>query len=936
VRPVYPEEDRDLTQVQKPWHAMDVQAVSSYWEADLRAGLKGSEVHEKRARLGENRIPEPAKPSAILQFLSGFADPLVGALLVAAVIAAAVAISEGGDGPWIARFSDTIAILLIVIVNGVLGFLQERRAEEALDALQKMAAPNAKVVRDGGVAILPAAALVPGDIVELEAGDSIPADLRLFETRDFSVEEAALTGESSPVEKFGDRKLTDESSLAERVTMAYLGTSVTRGRARAIVVQTGPFTELGRIGALIRSTDREETPLEQRLDKFGKQILVTCLAISVALFVIGILRGGQPWTVLLLTAVSLAVAAIPEGLPAITTITLALGMQRMAVRGAIVRKLPAVETLGSATVICSDKTGTLTQNAMTARLVETAEEIFSVTGEGYDPKGEFKRDDVHVDKLPSTVVRLLATGTLCNTAVIDASGPVVKVVGDPTEAALVTLALKGGVERDALLAAGEIESELPFDSDRKRMTVIVKGTDGTRVAHVKGSPDLLLPLCTHVLRSEGRVELSDAERARLIARNEEHASQALRVLALAERQDPDLSDPESGLTFLGFVAMIDPPRPEAKVAVAECHRAGIQVVMITGDHKLTAVAIARELGFWHDDSLAMTGAELEATDDQALMGKVHRIAVFARVTAEQKLRIVRALKRRGNVSAMTGDGVNDAPALREANIGIAMGKGGTDVAREAADMVLADDNFATIVHAVREGRAIFRNIKKFIFFLNSSNAGLVVAVIVGTFFDDTMHFALTPLQLLWINLVTNGLPALALGIDPPGPGLMSEKPRPVSEGLLSAKDLVGTLTVGVVMGGAALSLYLLPDHAPQLFPAGLSRDEMLTHARTMAFTVLAFSPLFHAFNCRSEIDSIFRVGLFSNRFLIGAVLTSAAVHLITIFVPPLHAIFRTHMMSGTEWAIVIGLSALPVPLFELWKLVAPKPRQAPRTTIAPA
>jgi Ca2+-transporting ATPase len=912
---------------------MDVQAVGSYWEADLRSGLKGSEVAAKRARLGENRIPEPAKPSAILQFLSGFADPLVGALLVAAVVAATVAISEGGGGPWFARFSDTFAILLIVIVNGVLGFLQERRAEQALDALQKMAAPNAKVVRDGAVAILPAAALVPGDIIELEAGDSIPADLRLFDTVNLAIEEAALTGESAPVEKFGDRKLAEDAALAERVTTAYMGTSVTRGRARAIVVQTGPFTELGRIGALIRSTEREETPLEQRLEKFGKQILVVCLAISVLLFVIGFLRGGQPWTVLLLTAVSLAVAAIPEGLPAITTITLALGMQRMAQRGAIVRKLPAVETLGSATVICSDKTGTLTQNLMTVRLVETADDVFEVTGEGYDAKGEFKRDGAVVEKLPRALVRLLATGTICNTAVVDASGPVPKVVGDPTEAALVSLALKGGVERAALLATAQIDAELPFDSDRKRMTVIVKGTDGKRVAHVKGSPDLLLPLCTHVLRAEGRVELSNDERARLVERNEEHARQALRVLALADRENPDHSEPETGLTFLGFAAMIDPPRPEVKIAVAECHRAGIQVVMITGDHKLTAIAIARELGFWEDDSIAMTGAELEATDDQRLMGLVHRIAVFARVTAEQKLRIVRALKRRGNVSAMTGDGVNDAPALREANIGIAMGKGGTDVAREAADMVLADDNFATIVHAVREGRAIFRNIKKFIFFLNSSNAGLVFAVIIGTFFDDTLKYALTPLQLLWINLVTNGLPALALGVDPAVPGLMDQKPRPVTEGLLSGKDVVGTIAVGVVMGGAALGLYLLPDHAPQVFAEGLTRDQMLAHVRTMAFTVLAFSPLFHAFNCRSEVDSIFRVGLFTNKFLLGAVAVSGAVHLVTILVPPLYPIFKTDMMSGVEWAIVLGLSALPIPIFELWKLVAPKPKPGPRVSL---
>ncbi|MBN2194986.1 MAG: HAD-IC family P-type ATPase [Polyangiaceae bacterium] len=935
--------DQDLAQLDRPWHAMNVQAVGAEWQANPADGLKGADIPARRTRAGENRLSTPPKPRAILRFLAGFADPLVGALLLAGVIAAAVALNAGGDGPWFLRFSDPIAILLIVVVNGVLGFLQERRAEQALGALQRLAAPTAKVVRDGTVVVLPAAELVPGDIIELEAGDSVPADVRLFETHGFTVEEAALTGESTPTDKDGDRELPKATPLAERVTMAYVGTSVTRGRARGFVVHTGAFTELGRIDALIRSTPRDATPLEQRLARFGKQILAVCLALSAALFVLGVLRGGQAWTVLLLTAVSLAVATIPEGLPAITTITLALGMQRMAARGAIVRKLPAVETLGSATVICSDKTGTLTQNAMTVRLVETAQEILSVTGQGYLPEGAFERDHDRVETLPAAVVRLLSTGTLCNTAQLDTSGPTPAIVGDPTEAALVALALKGGIDRRSLLAEAELESELPFDADRKRMTVIVKGKDQKRVAHVKGSPDVLLPLCTHVLLADGRAELGDAERTRLLARNEVHAKQALRVLALADRDDPDAEDPEHELTFLGFAAMIDPPRPGVKAAIAECQRAGVRVVMITGDHQLTAAAIARELGFWSDDTIAMTGAELDDTDDARLLELVPRVAVFARVSAEQKVRIVRALKRGGNVAAMTGDGVNDAPALREANIGIAMGLGGTDVAREAADMVLADDNFATIVHAVREGRAIFRNITKFIFFLNSSNAGLVVAVVGGTFFADTVRFALTPLQLLWINLVTNGLPALALGMDPAEPSLMDEKPRPVREGLFSIRDLLATLAIGTLMGGSALSLYLLPDLAPQVFAAGMTRDQMLAHTRTMAFTMLGFAPLFHAFSCRSRVDSLLRGGLFTNRALLGAVAASAAVQLVTVLVPPLHAIFRTHSMSLSEWSVVIGLSVLPVPLVELGKLLwrnrpmarrAEDPPQAPPEAVS--
>jgi Ca2+-transporting ATPase len=907
---------------------MPASEVSSYWEANAETGLAESDVVGRRQRFGENRLPSPPKPNPLIQFLKGFADPLVLALLASAVIAAAVAMGESADIPWYQRFSDAMAILLVVMVNGILGFLQERRAERALDSLQKMAAPNAKVLRDGKVVVVEAAALVPGDVILLESGDSVPADARVLESHDLAIEEAALTGESNAVEKTADAVDDASAPLADRVNMLYLGTIVVRGRGRAMIVHTGPFTELGRIGTLIRSVEHEDTPLEERLEKLGKRILLICLALSIVVFVLGVVRGDVAWTVVLLTAVSLAVAAIPEGLPAITTITLALGMQRMAERGAIVRKLPAVETLGSATVICTDKTGTLTQNAMSVRFIETAEEIYEVTGQGYEASGAFLRDGAEVEDLPEAVEELLETAALCNTARLEEKAGVIRVIGDPTEGALLALAAKGGHAQDVARSRITLEREMPFDSDRKRMSVIVRKAAGDRMAHVKGSPDVLLPRCSHVLTSAGVVELTDAERSRLLARNEAHASDALRVLALAERRNPDADDPETKLVFLGLVAMIDPPRPEVKVAVEECKSAGIQVVMITGDHKLTAVAIAKELGFWHGDSLAITGAELEGLDDQKLMGLAHRAAVFARVTAEQKLRIVQAFKRRGHVAAMTGDGVNDAPALREAQIGIAMGRDGTDVAREAADMVLADDNFATIVHAVREGRSIFRNIKKFIFFLNSSNAGLVAAVIVGSFFDRTALYALTPLQLLWINLVTNGVPALALGVDPPEPGLMAEKPRSADEQLVGLRDLLGMLLVGSVMGGAALSMYYAPEFFPEWF-RGATFDERMREAQTMAFTILALSPLFHAFNCRSERDSIFRVGIFSNRYLLGAVLLSASVHCITIVVPPLHVVFRTHALSGMQWLIVLAMSFAPIPVTELAKLFT---RRAPSGT----
>ncbi len=926
-----------MSQIQNEWHALTPSAALSYWEADGQTGLSADEVERRRARLGENAIPDAPRPSALRQFLGQFADPLVGALLVAALVSLGVALSEGaGDQSWLIRFSDTLAILLIVVVNALLGFVQERRAEAALEALAKMAAPSAKVVRDGAVAILPARALVPGDIVELDAGDAIPADLRLLSTRELQTEEAALTGESTPVLKNSEAIFDQETQLSERENMVYLGTSVVRGRARALVVQTGQHTELGRIGALIRSAEREDTPLEDRLSKLGTIILVACLAISVLLFVIGILQQHRSWTVLLLTAVSLAVAAIPEGLPAITTITLALGMQRMAHRGAIVRKLPAVETLGSATIICSDKTGTLTQNQMTVRIVETSAGVYRVTGDGYGFEGELLTEDGPLRERTEVLHTLGRVAALCNSTHFEKTKTGVKVVGDPTEAALLTLAEKIGIDRAELRSSVEVPREMPFDSDRKRMSILAREPDGRAVVYVKGSPDVLLPLCDRVLCEDGIQPLEDEDRAHFLTATERYAEQALRVLALAIRPDPEDEDLERALVFVGLVAMIDPPRPEAKAAVAECRHAGVHVAMITGDHRATAVAIARELGFWEDDSIAVTGAELTQLTDQRLLSLVDRVAVFARVSAEQKLRLVRALKERGHVVAMTGDGVNDAPALREAQIGVAMGQMGTDVAREAADMVLADDNFATIVEAVREGRAIFRNIQKFIFFLNSSNAGLVVAVIVSSFFPLILQ--LTPLQLLWINLVTNGLPALALGVDPPEPGQMEEPPRDPTEQIVGMRDFLGMILVGFVMGGAALFVMWLPGLAPDLVGGpGLAADDH-SRARAMAFTLLAVSPLFHAFNCRSRTRSAFSQ-LFANRALWGAIAISLSVHVVTLIVPVLYPIFHTHLLNMTEWGVVLALSALPIPIFEAIKLVQStarkvRPRVQERSSIA--
>ncbi|MCB9709184.1 MAG: cation-transporting P-type ATPase [Myxococcales bacterium] len=901
----------------KPWHALPAEDALNYWESDLERGLSREQAEDRLERIGQNALPLAPRANLFIRFARQFADPLVGALLAAAVVAFGVAIAEGPlAGDSLTRFGDTIAILLIVILNAVLGFIQERKAEEALNSLQKMAAPSAKVLRDGQVRVLPSRLLVPGDLVELEAGDSVPADVRLVKSAEFATEEAPLTGESVPISKRADVQLEPDTALAERENLAFMGTTVSRGRARALVVHTGTFTEIGRVGVLIRAVKREPTPLELRLARFGTLILLGCLAISGGLFAIGMIRQSGEWSLLLLTSVSLAVAAIPEGLPAITTITLALGMQRMAQRGALIRKLPAVETLGSATVICSDKTGTLTQNAMTVRRIETVDARYKIGGEGHQTTGTLELGDQLLDELDAITQRAVHVGVIDNTAVIRHTKTGVRVIGDPTEAALLTLGRKIGLEREAVLSEATIEHTLPFESARGMMSVVVRYRDGARFEHAKGAVEAILPRCTHVLTQRGKEPLTDETRQAIMERAEHLSSLAYRVLAMAEREDPQ-GDAETHLTYLGIVALIDPPRPQALSAVKACHEAGIRTAMITGDHKLTAVAIAKELGMWGPHSQAYNGAEIDNMDDQRLISVIDRVSVFARVTAEQKLRIVKLLKQQGHIVAMTGDGVNDAPALREAQIGVAMGHTGTDVAREASEMVIKDDNFATIVEAIKEGRAIYRNIQKSVFFLLSSNAGLVIAVIASSFFHWPQF---TPLQLLWINLVTNGLPALALGVDPVQASQMQEPPRPVRAPLLGWGEALGILLIGAVMGFGALGLFFLPQFAPGFF-AGLDETQVLERARSMAFAMLGFSPLAHAFNCRSTRVSIFRVGISKNPWLWLAVALSLGIHLVTVLAPPLHPIFKTHLLSAPEWGIVIVLSLLPIPVFELYKLL---------------
>lgn len=909
-------------------HTGTVDALLARFATSPSAGLTSTEAKARLERLGENVLPKATKPSALRQFLGQFANPIVGTLVVAGVVAVINGAGNTSDS-FLTRWGDAISIILIVVLNAVLGYVQERRAEAALDALEKMQSPAARVRRDDDLRVVEAREVVEGDVIELEAGDAIPADARLIQSVDLAVEESALTGESVPATKDARAELAADAPLGDRATMLFVGTSVVRGKARALVVATATRTELGKLSTLMSAPTDAKTPLEERLDAFGKRILWGCLALSALIFVWGLFLAKETWQQVLLGSVSLAVAAIPEGLPAITTITLALGMQRMSRRGAIVRKLAAVETLGSATVICTDKTGTLTQNEMTVREVFCGGRAYHVTGTGYAADGEIRNQDASAADTEYAPLRhLLASVALANTAKLEADADGIRrVIGDPTEGALLTLSEKGGLPKESILPSHKLLREIPFDSDRKRMTVVTLDAEGSEIVHTKGSCDVLLPLCVHVELEDGIVPLSEVSRAEIQAEADRMSAKALRVLAVARREitrkslddaDADADAGEGGvdieqrLRFVGLVGMIDPPRVGVKEAVRECAEAQVRAVMITGDHKLTAVAIARELGIWDEGAIALTGSELAALDDAGLAARVDATRVFARVTAEQKLRIVKAFKARGHVVAMTGDGVNDAPALREAHIGIAMGKNGTDVARAAADMVLADDNFATIVHAVREGRAIWRNIQKFIFFLLSSNAGLVVAVLGTSLVPSLPPFR--PIMILWINLVTNGLPALALGIDPPDASQMMEPPRKTSDGLLGGREYLGIGIVGLVMGAIGIGCYVWPWEVA----AGVDR---VAYGRAIAFSLLALSPLFHAFSCRSATRSVVSLRPAWSRPLVLAVLASGAIHLVAVVVPALRAVFQTYGMPLVHWGVLVALSVSIVPVVELSKLL---------------
>jgi Ca2+-transporting ATPase len=899
-------------------HAVRGAQVAAELDTSPVAGLASDRAAELLRLVGANELPRRKPPAGWRIFLAQLLSPLVLTLLAAATVATVAAAWHADPSVHLfARYSDAAAILLIVLLNAVIGYVQERKAERALESLQAMLTFHARVVRDGEERVVPARELVPGDIVLVEAGDHVPADVRLLETADCRVDESPLTGESTPVEKEAAKVLDPATALADRANMAFMGTTMVRGRARAVVVGTGVATEIGRIGRLIGDIAGEQAPLEKRLARFSRQILFACLAMSALLFAIGLVRGSFGIWTLLLTAVSLAVAGIPEGLPAITTIALALGMRRMARRGALIRSLPAVETLGSATVICTDKTGTLTLNDMQVRELATLRRIYGFA-EGSCAGG----GALTVDGRPTNLEdhddlrELIRAAVVPNHAVVRAGADgKLRGEGDPTEVAILMCGANLGLPRESVISEMALVASNPFDSDRRRMSLVFQsGPSGELTSYVKGGVAEILGRCSHVREKQGMRDINGEDRREIHDRAEAMAERALRVLAVAHRHvhavDTDLA--ENDLEFLGLVGMQDPPRPAATAAVRRCREAGVRVVMITGDHAVTARAIAREIGLWEDGDLVVTGADLEQLSDEALAERVERVRIFARVTAEQKLRIVRAWKKRGGVVAMTGDGVNDAPALREADLGVAMGKGGTDVAREAAKMVLTDNDFASIVAAIEEGRTILRNIRKSILFLLSSNAGLAIAVFFSIFFPALL--VLTPLQILWINLVTNGAPALGLGVDPPEPGEMLDCPRPVSAGLMDFADLVFLLGFGLLIGAIGIGAYLLPS---ALAPAAATA----AGSRTLAFAILAFVPLIHAFNCRTR-----RVGLFSrtlrpNGVLWISVAASAALQALALVIPPLHGVFHVVPLGLGDWLVVAGASLLVLPVWEIAKAV---------------
>lgn len=883
--------------VTNPWSQATTDLLREL-HSDRKRGLNPNQIDQLRAEHGLNELSEAPTAPLWLKFARQFSDVMIWLLFVAAIIAGVMG-----------EIVDCIAILAIVILNGVISFLQEDRAERSLAALKKMSAPHARVLRGGQVQDVNASEVLPGDLLLLEAGDNISADARLIEAFGLSVQESALTGESTPVEKDQAAELPENVALGDRRNMVFMGTIVTAGKATALVTATGMQTQLGQIAGMLRQNDAEQTPLQRRLARLGKTLAVVCVALVAIVFALEMRRSGNFLEVFLFS-ISLAVAAIPEGLPAVVTFALTLGIQRMVKRNAIIRKLHAIETLGCVTVICSDKTGTLTRNEMTVRAIVAGESEYRVTGSGYNPDdGELQSDSANLQDDPD-LKALLAVATYCNNAKLrtKADSPQVwEIVGDPTEAALLVAARKAGYEMPPEF---ELVSEIPFDSQRKAMSVIVRA-DGATAIYTKGAAEVVLPLCSHEQIGGERRLLDDARRRQLMERNAALAHEALRVLGFAvDRQQGDSQQlpEEKNLTFAGLMGMIDPPRSEAQEAIKLCRTAGIRPVMITGDHPATARAIAEQLGLLAGSGIVLTGAELQDLSDEAFDQEIEKVSVYARVSAEHKLRIVKTWQKLEHVVAMTGDGVNDAPAVQAANVGVAMGIAGTDVTKEASDVVLTDDNFRSIVSAVEQGRGIYDNIQNCIRYLLSCNAGEVLFMLFATIIGWPMP--LVAIQILWINLITDGLPALALVLEPPDLDGMQRPPRSPREQILDLRSGSMIVWQGILMATAA-SVGFWWVH---------QRAESLGEARTIAFCILAYSQLLFSLACRSSRRTLPQLGLFTNVYLLAAIAGSAALQVAIVSIPWLMPVFKATTPTWTQWGIILTLSLMPVTIVEVTKI----------------
>ncbi|GAB4112799.1 MAG: calcium-transporting P-type ATPase, PMR1-type [Candidatus Caldatribacteriota bacterium] len=890
----------------KKYYQKSIEEIAIELNTELEKGLSSTEAKKRLQKFGPNQLEEKKDRNLWIMFLDQFKNILVIILLVSALISFILG-----------EISDAVVITLILVLNATLGVVEEHKAEQSLAALKKMAAPTALVLREGRQVKIKALHLVPGDIVLLETGDLIPADLRLFKTVNLKIQEAILTGESEAVEKRVEPIQQEEVILGDQNNMAFMGTTVTSGRGRGIVVATGMKTEMGKIAGMLREQKQEVTPLQKKLDDMGKKLGLIILTLVGLLIFLGCLRGIEFFE-MFLTGISLAVAAVPEGLPAVVTVVLALGVQKMAKKNVIVRRLAAVETLGSVTVICTDKTGTLTQNQMTVKRLILPEKDIEVEGEGYQPEGRFLQNGEKVlREIDEDLSLLLKGGVLCNNAELqkDAQGNW-EIIGDPTEGALLVVGAKAGFRKEEIEKEHPRLMEFPFDSDRKQMSTIHRMKDGNNIVLVKGAPDQVIHHCAYFQKNGIKEELDASFKDDILSKNQQLAQKALRVLGVAFKviskeeyeKISKVEEVERELTFLGLIAMMDPPRKEAIQAVKTCQKAGIYPIMVTGDYSLTAQAIGSELGIFRSEDRIITGYELEEISQNELEEVVMNTSIFARVSPHHKHRIVRALQKKNQIAAMTGDGVNDAPALKEADIGIAMGITGTDVTKEASDMILTDDNFASIVRAVEEGRKIYQNIRKFIHYLISCNLGEIIAI--GGAIILRMPSPLLPIQILWVNLATDGLPALALGVEPIEKGIMQKPPRDPSAGIFSGKMGFNIFSQGIFIGLLTLVAFLY----------GRANFDLET-ARTMAFATLSFSQLSQSLNSRSEEYSILHLGLFSNFYLIIAVIISGILQWVVITTKALQNIFYTVHLTSDQWWIVAILSLCPLLYVELLKLM---------------